>query len=61
MMKYTRGANGAAILADHSRMQEYMEKKKNQDTIESMRQEINTLKQEMNELRSIISNQRKSE
>lgn len=60
-MKYVRDRNGVAILADYSKMQEYMDKKRDRDTIESLRQEINTLKQELHEIRSIISNQRKSE
>lgn len=60
-MKYVRDRNGVAILADYGKMQEYMDKKRDRDTIESLRQEINTLKQELHEIRSIISNQRKSE
>lgn len=60
-MKYVRDSNGVAILADYGKMQEYMDKKRDRDTIESLRHEINTLKQELHEIRSIISNQRKSE
>lgn len=60
-MKYVRDRNGVVILADYGKMQEYMDKKRDRDTIESLRQEINTLKQELHEIRSIISNQRKSE
>lgn len=60
-MKYFRNSNGVAILADYGKMQEYIDKKQDRDTIESLRHEINTLKQELHEIKSIIFNQRKSE
>jgi len=60
-MNYTRNSNGIAVLADHGKMQEYIDKNKDRETIESLQNEINKLKKELQEIKFSISNQQKSE
>ena len=61
-IKYIRHPeNPSVLLADTAALEEYKSKKRTEDEMESLRNDINTLKQELNHLKSQLSLTKASE
>lgn len=55
MSKYTRDTiSGAAILADRAAVEQYMSKKDTEQALQSLVEEINSLRQQLQSLRTEI-------